>query len=170
MHEALNLFEDILRSEYFEKTAMILFLNKKDIFREKVRGRAFPPPPPFARRLAPVPMQQLTGCGRARAQIKTDPLTVCFPEYAGKNDYRPGCQFIKQQFKARNRTADRRIYTHYTNATDSDNFKRVFGSVQRIILRIHLIDVGLMDPSNDLEHDKVEEDFGDEEEFSGQQV
>jgi len=126
MHEALNLFEDILRSEYFEKTAMILFLNKKDIFREKI--------------------------------VET-PLTVCFPEYAGPNEYRAGCQYIKAKFKERNKTPDRRIYTHYTNATDSDNFRRVFDSVRKIILRIHLIDVGLMDPvANDVREDEYDEE------------
>jgi len=34
--EALNLFEDICTSRWFANTAMILFLNKKDIFQEKV--------------------------------------------------------------------------------------------------------------------------------------
>jgi len=34
--EALNLFGDIANCEYFERTSMILFLNKRDIFQEKV--------------------------------------------------------------------------------------------------------------------------------------
>lgn len=134
MHEALNLFEDILKSEWFQQTAMILFLNKKDIFREK---------------------------------ILENPLTVCFPEYNGQQtNYRSCCKFIKEQFKARNKNSERKIYTHYTNATDSKAFKAVFDSVQQIILRVHLIDVGLLDPTTDVDGDKlVEEDFGDRQEF-----
>jgi GTPase SAR1 family protein len=34
--EALNLFEDICNSRWFEKTSMILFLNKRDLFAEKI--------------------------------------------------------------------------------------------------------------------------------------
>ena len=36
MHEALMLFESIANSKYFEKSALILFLNKIDLFREKL--------------------------------------------------------------------------------------------------------------------------------------
>ncbi|ETO11490.1 guanine nucleotide binding protein (G protein), alpha inhibiting activity polypeptide 2 [Reticulomyxa filosa] len=37
MHETLNLFEEICNSHWFTKTSMILFLNKKDLFEEKIR-------------------------------------------------------------------------------------------------------------------------------------
>jgi len=36
MVETLNLFEDIANSRWFKETAIILFLNKRDIFAEKV--------------------------------------------------------------------------------------------------------------------------------------
>jgi len=36
MTEALDLFEEITNSEWFERTSMILFLNKKDLFRAKL--------------------------------------------------------------------------------------------------------------------------------------
>jgi len=36
MVEALNLFEEICNSRWFRETAIILFLNKRDIFQEKV--------------------------------------------------------------------------------------------------------------------------------------
>jgi guanine nucleotide-binding protein G(o) subunit alpha len=36
MHESLTLFEEIAGSKWFEKTAIILFLNKKDLFKEKI--------------------------------------------------------------------------------------------------------------------------------------
>lgn len=36
MQEALDLFEEITNSEWFDKTAMILFLNKRDLFAEKI--------------------------------------------------------------------------------------------------------------------------------------
>jgi GTPase SAR1 family protein len=37
MEEALNLFDDISNSKWFKDTAMILFLNKRDLFREKIK-------------------------------------------------------------------------------------------------------------------------------------
>lgn len=36
MTESLELFEEITNSEWFERTSMILFLNKKDLFRAKL--------------------------------------------------------------------------------------------------------------------------------------
>lgn len=37
MMEALNLFEEICNSKWFQETAMMLFLNKKDLFEEKIK-------------------------------------------------------------------------------------------------------------------------------------
>ncbi|ETO33148.1 hypothetical protein RFI_03953, partial [Reticulomyxa filosa] len=37
MRETLNLFEEICNSKWFTKTAMILFLNKQDLFIEKLK-------------------------------------------------------------------------------------------------------------------------------------
>lgn len=37
MEEALNLFEEICNSRWFKKTSMILMLNKRDLFQEKIK-------------------------------------------------------------------------------------------------------------------------------------
>jgi len=37
LHEAIRVFDNICNNKYFEETAMILFLNKEDIFREKIK-------------------------------------------------------------------------------------------------------------------------------------
>lgn len=37
MHDALDVFRDIVECPYFEETNIILFLNKKDLFAEKIR-------------------------------------------------------------------------------------------------------------------------------------
>lgn len=52
MQESLKLFDSICNNKWFTDTSIILFLNKKDLFEEKIRK---------------------------------SPLTICFPEYAGKN-------------------------------------------------------------------------------------
>jgi len=37
MHEELKLFKDICNSQWFSETAIILFLNKKDLFEKKIQ-------------------------------------------------------------------------------------------------------------------------------------
>src|SRR5690348_4280015 len=37
MHESLKLFKEICNSKWFVDTAVILFLNKKDLFAEKIK-------------------------------------------------------------------------------------------------------------------------------------
>ena len=37
MHEALKLFKDICNTKWFAETAIILFLNKKDLFEKKIK-------------------------------------------------------------------------------------------------------------------------------------
>lgn len=54
MQESLKLFDSICNNKWFGDTSIILFLNKKDLFEEK---------------------------------ILRSPLTICFPEYAGKNTF-----------------------------------------------------------------------------------
>ena len=38
MHEAIQLFDEICNSKWFQNTSMILFLNKKDLFEEKIQS------------------------------------------------------------------------------------------------------------------------------------
>ena len=51
MMESMKLFDSICNNKWFVDTSIILFLNKKDLFAEKIRH---------------------------------SPLSVCFPEYKGK--------------------------------------------------------------------------------------
>jgi len=41
MDEALNLFDEICNSRWFKKTSMILMLNKRDLFAEKIKKKTF---------------------------------------------------------------------------------------------------------------------------------
>jgi len=36
MHEAIQLFDEICNSKWFRSTALVLFLNKSDLFKEKI--------------------------------------------------------------------------------------------------------------------------------------
>jgi len=111
MTEALNLFEEICNSRWFHETSMILFLNKRDLFGEK---------------------------------IVRVPLTVCFPEYDGKNSYEEASEYLKNLFESKNHNNDKIIYTHITCATDTDNVAAVFNAVKDIIIRQSLGQAGLL--------------------------
>ena len=36
MHESLNLFKNVINNEFLKDTAIILFLNKIDLFKDKI--------------------------------------------------------------------------------------------------------------------------------------
>ncbi|ETO34666.1 G-protein subunit alpha 1 [Reticulomyxa filosa] len=73
-------------------------------------------------------------------RIQQHPLTVCFPEYDGINEYEPCIEFIKHQFESQNSNPkDKPIYTHVTLATDKNNVERVFSDVQHIVINTSLV-------------------------------
>ncbi|KAG2219889.1 hypothetical protein INT45_001634 [Circinella minor] len=106
MLEALMLFDSICNSKWFIKTSMILFLNKIDIFKEK---------------------------------IKDSPIKKYFPDYKGPNDdYEQASTYFKKRFQRLNRNKDKRVYSYYTDATDTDLLQHVMSAVSDIILNENL--------------------------------
>jgi len=101
LHEAIELFRDVLQIRGFQHTSIILFLNKIDLFQEK---------------------------------LKDVPLTVCFPDYFGSMEYQSACNFISDKFMSTNTRADRKIFTHFTCATDTEMIRKVFESVRESII------------------------------------
>ena len=112
MKESMKLFESICNNKWFTETSIILFLNKKDLFQEKIR---------------------------------TSPLTICFPEYAGGNTYEETSQFIENKFEELNKSPKtKQIYYHFTCATDTENIQFVFSAVTDVIIKNNLKDCGLL--------------------------
>jgi len=77
-------------------------------------------------------------------RIQRFPLTFCFPEYDGSEEYEPCVEYIKLQFHSQNANKGKQIYTHVTLATDKNNVERVFQDVQHIVINNSLIDSNLM--------------------------
>jgi guanine nucleotide-binding protein subunit alpha len=108
MHEALMLFESIANSKYFEKSALILFLNKMDIFREKIMSGKAPISEHFP---------DFTGNDR---------------------DIEAGQEFFSRKFKNLVRDPGKEVYIHYTNATDTTLLDKTMKSVQDMIVQRNL--------------------------------
>ncbi|XP_050527490.1 guanine nucleotide-binding protein G(i) subunit alpha [Daktulosphaira vitifoliae] len=111
MIESMKLFDSICNSKWFVDTSIILFLNKKDLFEEK---------------------------------IQRSPLSSCFPEYTGSNNYEEAAAYIQMKFESLNKRKDQKeIYTHFTCATDTNNIQFVFDAVTDVIIKNNLKDCGL---------------------------
>lgn len=106
MVEALDLFEDICNNIFFLESSMILYLNKRDLFSEKIKV----------------------------SNIREVPAFADFNGKDG--DYDDGVQYFVDKFMAKNKSgADRQIYYHVTCATDTGNVRTVFNACKEIVLR-----------------------------------
>lgn len=106
MQEALILFESIMSLTWFKRSSIILFLNKIDLFKEKLADK---------------------------------PVRDYFPDYTGANDdYNAAAKYFANKFRGLNRTEDREIYVHFTNATDTNLLSITMKSVQDTIIQGNL--------------------------------
>ncbi len=123
MVESLNLFHEICNSKWFENTSIILFLNKKDLFEDKISKVDIRQPDP------------------------ADPSRMLFDDYEDGCDYDAGVQYIVAQYLAQNEKKDdsKEIYWHVTCATDTSNVSTVFNACKEIILKDNLQGSGFMD-------------------------
>jgi len=102
------LFESIANSKYFEKSALILFLNKIDLFREKVLSGKSPIREHFP---------DYTGADK---------------------DIDAGQDFFARKFKNLVRDPSKEAYVHFTNATDTNLLDKTMKSVQDMIVQRNL--------------------------------
>nr|AAA35306.1 G protein alpha subunit [Schizosaccharomyces pombe] len=120
MQEALLLWDSICNSSWFSESAMILFLNKLDLFKRK--GSHFPIQKHF-------PDYQEVGSTPTFVQTQC-PLA--------DNAVRSGMYYFYLKFESLNRIASRSCYCHFTTATDTSLLQRVMVSVQDTIMSNNL--------------------------------
>lgn len=77
------------------------------------------------------------------AKIKKSPITICFAEYNGAQEFEPASNYIQAQFEAKNKSTTKDIYCHTTCATDTDNIQFVFDAVTDVIIANNLRGCGL---------------------------
>jgi len=115
MHEALKLFHEICQSKWFTYTAMILFLNKSDLFAEKVKsGKSIK-----------IAFPDYSGAGTFEDSAK-----FIQNKFTAVNDPLTG--------------KPKDIYPHVTCATDTNNVKVVFTAVKDFIMSQALQSSGMM--------------------------
>jgi len=114
MTDTLMLFDEICNSRWFQNTAMILYLNKRDLFEKKIKIKNIADVADF---------EDYAG---------------------KPNDFDAGVQYFLDKFLAQNHQKNKDIYHHVTCATDSDNVRVVFNACKDIILKANLEASGFM--------------------------
>lgn len=128
--EALILFEEIANSKWFKQTSIILFLNKRDLFAEKICEVPFR-----------VERERFDDFKGPYVQPGTPSATVGTPEH--KQCYDAAAGYLKDQFLTKNK-GGKEIYVHITCATDTKNVEVVFNACKDIILKSNLHGSGFM--------------------------
>ncbi|EFP77948.1 guanine nucleotide-binding protein subunit alpha [Puccinia graminis f. sp. tritici] len=116
MQEALNLFDSICNSRWFIKTSIILFLNKIDLFKQKVR---YSPIQNFFPNFHP-------------------------PSNPDQELWQAGADFFGNKFVSVNQSPSKQVYVHLTCATDTSQIRFVLSAVNDIIIQLNLRECGLL--------------------------
>ncbi|KAF7200392.1 guanine nucleotide-binding protein subunit alpha-14 [Nothobranchius furzeri] len=112
MEESKALFKTIITYPWFEKSSVILFLNKTDILKEK---------------------------------IMYSHLATYFPEFKGPQQDPVAAQdYILKMYQEQNPNRDRKLYSHFTCATDTENIRLIFVAVKDTILTANLKEFNLV--------------------------
>jgi GTPase SAR1 family protein len=135
LEEAIKLYDHICNTSYFEKCPIMLFLNKVDLFEEKIKTVDLRAPADPDRGL-PARFQDYTygacTCGGGYPNTKTCECGVQMKAKA----------YLRDLFVNQNR---HEVHPHITCATDTGNVRRVFDTCRNIILHQSMTGSGFMD-------------------------
>ena len=129
MQESIDLFQQIVNSKWFnkpdEETDFILFLNKKDLFLDKISDK-----------------------DGKKGKVVKDYLKV--PESMAQhaellegNDEAKLHEYFKNWFMSQKKNKKQTVYTHVTTATDTNNITVVFNAIVNMILEKNMKEAGL---------------------------
>lgn len=110
MREALDLFKQISNSRWFKDTAMILFLNKKDLFSEKIQK-------------VPISVCFSNYDGPKHDEIESREFIK---------------ERFKELAPMQGRHESKKMFCHFTCAIDRNQVENIFRDVQRIIIHQNL--------------------------------
>jgi len=122
--EALDLFSAVCHIKTFDGKPLILFLNKRDLFFEKLKK---------------VPLNSLFD---SYVPTLTYPVEATVSEKEAIKEFQQASEFLVDRFRKCDRSQSRSIYCHVTCATDSENIKHVFLDLVDVIIRNFLMESG----------------------------
>lgn len=114
LQESMKLFSSICNNVFFRSTSMILFMNKIDLFQDKI----------------------LHSSRHLRLYLPQFKGADC--------DVDAAARFIAATFVSLNKTPSKLIYHHFTTATDTSNIQVVFQVVMDTIIKENLEAVSLL--------------------------
>lgn len=127
MDESLILWDETCNLKHFDRTSMILFMNKADLFRQKLKS---------------VPVRVVDGANPRYEDFKGPYVDTPGADF--QKCYDAAVDYFLQLFLRRNHNPNREVYWHVTCATDTDNVRVVFAACKHIILSNHLTASGFM--------------------------
>ena len=129
IEESLRLFEETVNSEHFVESAVILFLNKKDLLLRKIEKVS------------------IKDCLNGR--FADFPIPGCAPALkSGKSQmpyYEAAQRYFLNLFLQRVRDPEKSKYYHFTCATDTDHVRLVFNACKEVIMQHNLIASGFLE-------------------------
>lgn len=114
LEESLNLFTQIVNNLFFRDASFVLFLNKFDLFRDKIL--------------------------RSQRHLRMYFPDYKGPD----RDVDRGALFIQHKFILCNRDTRKVLYPHFTTATDTANVQVVFQAVMEMVISANLGRVTLL--------------------------
>eukprot|EP00485_Elphidium_margaritaceum_P009485 CAMPEP_0202703304 /NCGR_PEP_ID=MMETSP1385-20130828/16159_1 /ASSEMBLY_ACC=CAM_ASM_000861 /TAXON_ID=933848 /ORGANISM="Elphidium margaritaceum" /LENGTH=475 /DNA_ID=CAMNT_0049361131 /DNA_START=19 /DNA_END=1446 /DNA_ORIENTATION=- len=155
MLESLDLFEEICNSRFFRRTELILFLNKNDLFRDRLQDglrlkilfneKTFTEHTYFVSKNEAERKEKME-----YYEEYNGPVYVANPDDPDEDEaclneaQNASLTFLQIQYEKRNKVPYKRIFVHVTTATDTDNIKKVFYDVQNIVINSNLRRGGLV--------------------------
>jgi hypothetical protein len=123
LDESLKLFNEITGSQWLKDRSFILFLNKSDLFKEKLKVS------PLSDKF-----KDYTGTLNEMIFTASGPLVNNHANIsnAGGDDSDAGIKYIESLYKKR--FAGSMLYIYYTCAIDTNNVTRVFNAVKDTII------------------------------------
>lgn len=79
-----------------------------------------------------------------RQKLQVSPLHQYMPQYMGDNDWPSASQFMLSHFTSLLRNPNKRLYSHFTCATDKEQTKFVLSALQDFIIKQNLAASGLI--------------------------
>jgi hypothetical protein len=119
--ESLELFAEIVNSPWFEDSCVILLLNKRDVFAQKLASG--------------IDLQH-------DGDLRNPPR---FQDYKGGRDPIEAADYIKGRFLELAKREERPVHCHITCATDSKNVRLVIKACKDEIMKENLIKGGMGD-------------------------